>query len=386
MSRRARRSAWGSVHEVSPGHWRVRYWGADAQGRYRRMSETVRGSRVDAERRRSELMVSHSEDAPCPTVGEAWASWHLPTMERRVEGGDLSQRSLTHALSAWSRHAGPRWADVPCDAVRPLDVQQWLDRIPRSAALAAMSVLRPTLDHAVRYGVTATNPFRERYLMPSSSTVAAADKSVWSLAELGTIWRDVAWGQWWEAAFLLLAFGGLRVGEALGVSSSDCEPICGLCAAHVVRQVPNRGNVPSERLKTPQSVRVAPVPGRAGARLLSIASEAASDGRGGWLSGDGLGGPSSQARLNRAWSLALDAAGMERHPLRNLRNSFETNARWGLGLPPWLLEPMIGHAGRGVTGAYYDRPSGDMLARAMADAYAERPYDAEWEWASIDTS
>lgn len=375
------RSAWGSMTEVESGVWRLRYWGTDQDGRYRRMSRTVRGSRRDAERVRSELMLAHSEDAPCPTVGEAWEQWQLPTMRRRVEDGDLSERSLAQALSSWRRHAAPRWADAPCDGVRPLEVQQWLDAIPRGAAVAAMGVLRPTVDHAVRYGVAKTNPFRERYLMPSSSTVEQRDKSVWTLAELGTVWRDVAFGQWWEAAFLLLAFGGLRVGEALGVLSGDCEPICGLCAVHVARQVPNRGTVPSERLKTAQSVRVAPVPGRAGARLLSIAADAERDGREGWLSGDGLGSPSPQTRLNRAWSQAMEGSGMERHPMRNLRNSFETNARWSLGLPPWLLEPMIGHAGQGVTGAYYDRPSGEMLARAMADAYAGRPYDAGWDWA-----
>ena len=79
---------------------------------------------------------------------------------------------------------------------------------------------------------------------------------------------------------------------------------------------------------------------------------------------------------------ALGAAGMDAHPMRNLRNSFETNARWALGLPPWLLEPMLGHAGQGVTGAYYDRPSDEMLCSAMADAHAERPYDAGWTWAT----
>lgn len=68
---RKRRSAWGSLTEVSPGVWRIRYWGKDpATGAYRRRSSTVRGSRVDAERRRAELMVEHSGDAPCPTVGE----------------------------------------------------------------------------------------------------------------------------------------------------------------------------------------------------------------------------------------------------------------------------------------------------------------------------
>jgi hypothetical protein len=67
--------------------------------------------------------------------------------------------------------------------------------------------------------------------------------------------------------------------------------------------------------------------------------------------------------------------------MRNLRNSFETNTRWELSVPPWILEPIMGHAGKGVTGQYYDRPSAEMLARAMDDAYLAKPYDNAWTWA-----
>ena len=82
-----------------------------------------------------------------------------------------------------------------------------------------------------------------------------------------------------------------------------------------------------------------------------------------------------------AWKAACDNVdeGM-RHPFRNLRNSYETNMRWSMGIPPWLLEPMIGHAGKGVTGMFYDRPSGDMFASAVAEAYAKNPFDEGWDW------
>ena len=41
--------------------------------------------------------------------------------------------------------------------------------------------------------------------------------------QLGVLWRDIALGQWWEAAFLLTAFGGCRVGESLGIRSEDAS-------------------------------------------------------------------------------------------------------------------------------------------------------------------
>lgn len=388
MARRRRRDAWASIAEIRAGEvYRIRYWAEGPDG-YRRRSRTVRGTRRDAERARAELMLAHGDDAPCPTVGEAWARWALPAYERRVEAGDMAAQSLAQFRSSWARHVAPRWADVPCDAVRPLAVQQWLDGMGRGPATRALEVLRPTLDYAVRYGCVQTNPFRERYVMPSRATMEAHDKAVWTLDELGGLWRDAALGAWWEAAFLLSAFAGLRVGEALAVRADDLGAVerDGLRAVTVTvaRQMPNHGKVASDRLKTPQSARTVCVPGRAGARLESIAAASLSDGRDGWLSGDGLGSPNNQVRFNRAWARALSDAGLERHPLRNLRNSFQTNARWVLGVPPWILEPIMGHVGGGVTGQYYDRPSGDMLALAIAEAHAARPYDSGWDWARWD--
>jgi integrase len=176
--------------------------------------------------------------------------------------------------------------------------------------------------------------------------------------------------------FLLCGFGGLRVGEALGVRSEDVgEAIVGgvrLAVVSVSRQVSQEG--PTDSLKTPQSRRAVPVPGRAGARLLELA--AACDG---WLAGDGLGGPSTRARLSKAWRVAELPDGM-RHPLRNLRNSWQTNMRWVMRVPPYFIEALMGHAVAGVTGTYYDRPDASMLARVVAEAYAERPYDAGWDW------
>ena len=374
MPRKKRRAAWASIAEVRAGEcYRIRYWSTGPDG-YKRRSKTIRGSRKDAERARAELMLAHSEDAPCPTVGEVWERYALPAYERREKDGDMSAYTLRQYRSGWSRHASPRWADVPCDAVRPLAVQQWLDGLSYNGALQAMNVLRPTVDYAVRYGVVDANPFRERYLMPSKSGKATMDRGVWALDELGEVWRAVH-GEWFEAAFLLAAFGGCRVGESLGVRSDDVTitDVGGVPVALVAieRQVPSVGEVRTT-LKNAQSHRTIAVPGRAGLRLAELARE-----RDGWLTGDGLGGPTTQRRLMLAWK----SAGMA-HPFRNLRNSYETNARWSLRLPPWIVEPLLGHAGQGVTAQYYDRPSAEMFAEMVADAYRARPYDAAWEWAN----
>lgn len=373
MSRRNRRAQWGSVSydpKRQVGH--IRFWASLDERGYRRHCVTVRGTRQDVENKRAELMLAHSEDAPCPTVGEAWERWHLPSMEGRVEGGDLSQKSLDQYKSAWRRHVEPRWGGVSCDAVRPLEVQQWIGGMGRSEAIGSLDVLRPLMDYAVRYGVIATNPFREKYIMPASKTVRRKDKGIWTLEELGEAWHDSAYGEWWEAAFLLAAFGGLRVGESLATRVEDVSVVGDVCLVEVRRQVLNSGSV-SDALKNQQSRRVVAIPGRAGARLLGLAGIAV----GGWLTGDGLGGHSTQRRFNKAWRLAEMA-----HPCHNLRNSWQTNMRWSLKVQPYYIEAMMGHLSADVSGRFYDRPTPEMLAQVMAEAYAANRYDSGWNWAS----
>lgn len=376
-SRRKRRDAWASISEIRPGEvYRIRYWAEGPDG-YRRRSRTIRGTRMDAERARSELMLAHSEDAPCPTVGEVYARWFLPAQRLQVTAGTVRQYE-----SAWRLHIAPTWEDVPCDAVRPLEVQQWLSGMGRSAALASMKVLRPALDYAVRYGLVPSNPFRERYLMPSAATVRSLDEGAWDEGELGLAWRDLM-GEWFEGAFLMMAFGGCRVGESLGVMCSEVElrEVGGLPFAlvRVARQVDKDGH-PTDALKTEQSRRTAIVPGRAGARVAWLAAHA----DGPWLTGNGLGGCASQQTLRSSWKRWCRSTGRDPFAMRALRASWQTMARWRWGLPPWVSERLMGHVGDTVTARHYDRPEADAMLEVVARSYAERPFDAGWDWAVWD--
>ena len=374
MPRRAMRSDWGSVQEIDRGRrYRLRYWAETPDG-YKRCSETVRATRRDAYDRLAQIRLEHSQDAPCPTVGEVWERWYRPQLQRMVDAGDRSAGTLYVYDSAWRTCAGPRWAGVPCDQIRPLDVQQWLDGLSASAAEGAMRILRPALDVAVRYGATDVNAFREKYLMPSRSTTTRQDDGIWTLAQLGETWARIH-GAWYEAAFVLAGFGGLRVGESLGVRAEDVTDATRdgvpVALVRVARQVAASGEV-TERLKNHQSARTVPVVGRAGLWIIDHARNGGDDG--GWMTGNGIGGPTIQRTLRKAW--ARDGG---EHPFRNLRNSWQTWMRWELRVPPYLIEPMMGHAGHDVTSIHYDRPIAEEFADVMASAYKERPFDLSWD-------
>lgn len=372
--RKQKRSAWGSLTQIDESTWRLRYWGKGADGTYRRRSKTIRGNRLEAEKVRSELMLEHSDDAPCPTVGQAWERWCVPDMRQRVASGELAQHSLKLYESSWRNHVAPTWSDTPLDAVRPLRIQQWISGLGASQARYATLTLSKVMEYAVRYECVSHNPMKEKYLMPSKTSIQRADSGVWTLNELGDVWKR-AYGSWLEPAFILAAFGSCRVGESLGPLAGEVElhDVDGIPVAlvSIARQMGNDGKV-TEGLKTKNSKRVVCVPGKAALRLADIASSMPPD----WyLTHDGMGNPQPQHRLVRSWR----DMGME-HPFRNLRNSWQTNCRWELGMPPWMLEPMMGHAGRDVTGRHYDRPQADVFAETVAHAYAERPFDAHWEF------
>lgn len=365
MPRKKRRAAWGSIAQIDSSTYRIRYWAKGIDGIYRRRSRTIRGTRLDAERVRSELMLAHSDDAPCPTVGEVWDSYALPDLERRVASGDVAASTLKQYRYAWGRHVDGQWSHVQCDAVRALAVQQWLYGLPLNAARSGLGLLRLVLDYAVRYELCAHNVARERYLMPSPSTTEQRDRGVWTLDQLGEVWRIVH-GRWMEGAFILCAFGGLRVSEALAVQTDavTLTDVGGVPVAlvRVERQMGDHGV--TESLKTPQSRRTVAIPGLAATRLATIAAESV-----GYISGDGLGGPSTRFRLRKAWD-ALPL-GELRHPFRNLRNSWQTNARWSLRIPPYYIEVLMGHAGKDVTSRYYDRPSQEQLSEIVANAWLD---------------
>ena len=334
----------------------------------------MRGTRKDAERVRSELMLAHGDDAPCPTVGVVWRDHALPDLERRVADGDLAPDTLVQYRRWWARHVEPTWGATPCDAIRPLAVQQWLYSLTRSQAANAMLVLAKAMDYAVRYGWAPTNPMREHYVMPGRSTVAERDHGTWTLAELEGVWRRL-WGTWMEPAFLLSAFGSARVGESLGVLAGEVErrEAGGVPVALVPirRQVDHHGSGVSERTKTAESARWLVIVGRAASRLCDLAEATPAD----WpLTNDGMGGIVQQERYTANWR----RMGME-HPYRNLRNSWQTWMRWELGVEPHHIEVLMGHKVRGTTGQHYDRPQAEQLASVVADAYRARPYDAGWE-------
>lgn len=374
-NRSRRRDSWGSItYDAKKRVGYIRYWASTDERGYRRHCKTVHGTRHEVEEERARLLIEFGKDRPTPSVRYVWETWCMPDMERLVEDGDMAPLTLRQHEKSWRIYIAPRWADTALDQVRPLQIQQWILTMGASPAGAAISTMSRIMDYAVRYELIPHNPMREKYMMPSKSTISRADKGVWKLQELSGVWERVH-GLWWEPAFILAAFAGCRLGESLAPLAGDVETedVDGVLVAYVpiTGQLASTGNK-VVKTKTPQSVRTVILVGRAAERIAEIASSMPPE----WpLSNNGFGERYPQARLKDTWR-KMD---ME-HPYRNLRNGWQTYMRWDLQVSPNYIEPMMGHKLAGITGAHYDRPDRNQFAKVVADAYRQNPYDEGWNW------
>lgn len=375
--RRRQRSSFGSVTKLDRDTWRLRWWADTPEGR-RRVSETVHGTRRQAEDRLAEIRCEvGSEQGGSVTVGKAWELWYAPDCAQRLEEGSLAPGTWRNAEAHWSRNIAPRWAHVPCTQVRPLDVQEWLLTMSWSNARLSKIVLGQVMAMAAMYGACESNPLLLKYRLPKNTSGQAV---VLTLDQLRCAWSAVH-GSVIEAPYLLAAFGSARVGESLGVMASEVElreafgvPVA---VAQIVRQVEYDGTV-VDRLKNQQSRRHVVLPGRVGLRLAELASTAVAEGLA-WLADDGTGAPVSQRRVATLWAKALKSAGMERVPFKNLRNSWATFTHWQLGIDPLMVDKMMGHSTGSVLAKHYDRPDVDLFVETVAKAYAEHPYADTWD-------
>ena len=367
MPRKQRRRSWGSITEAARGKYVLRWVENTPDGR-KRKSRTFYGTYKEADAELARIRVRVGDDAPVPTVGDAYRIWWWPSVLERLESGEVKKNTVENYRRAWENDCAPRWGRVPLDSVRPRDVQAWLSSMNRGAALAALTVLRQVADCAVRFEVVPANKFRIDYTVPSArSTVRSAD--VYDLARARAMLATVR-GARIEAAYILACFGSCRTGESLGVRCDEVEfaEFDGVPVAFVPisRRMERQGASPVESLKNEQSVRTLCIPGEYAERLRDILRERAEAGSE-WLADRGDGTPLNVAALNYEWRRV--AAG-DYVPFANLRASWRTFAQAEWGVDYDVLEVLMGHALPGVTGRHYLRMSRDQLAEQFTRSYA----------------
>ena len=213
---KSRSSGFGHVDKLPSGRWRARYTGPDG----RRRTSTFR-TKTDA---RAWLATAQAD-----VVRQAWRA---PEAGRRTLGSyaaaylarnDLRESRRALYAGLWRHHLEATWSTVAVADVTPQAVRLWQERASTKTKPTALAqsyrLLRSLLSVAVADDVIAANPCRLRSAgipKPARSSRSLTVKEVQALAR--------AVPARYEALVLVLAFGGLRFGEATALRRLDVSP------------------------------------------------------------------------------------------------------------------------------------------------------------------
>ncbi len=207
------RTAFGNVDQLPSGRWRARYVGGDGKRR--------------------------SSTFPTKTDARAWLAtaqadlvrkqWKAPEAGRRTVGAYAQDylartdlRESTRALyeGVWRLHLAQTWDDVAVADVSPQRVRQWHEGASRStrptALVQAYRLLRAVLNVAVADEVLAVNPCRVK---AAGIAKAARPSRALTVQEVDALAKAVP--ARYSILVLVLAYGGLRFGEATALRRCD---------------------------------------------------------------------------------------------------------------------------------------------------------------------
>lgn len=371
MPRKKQRRAWGSITEIKRGKKYVLRWPENTPEGRKRKTRTVHGTYREACFALDMIHAEKREDRAVPTLGDIYERWYLPQMDRRLAEGEIKKNTHYGHVKMWRKNVGPRWANVPVDSVKPLDVQTWLDSMTWANAESALGLAKQVMDIAVMYEMAPANKFRGKFRLPAKTS--GHSKGVYDNEESDEILHKLK-GQLLEAAYIVMRYGGARTGEALGVRVDEIKFAAqgGLEFAiiPIVRRM-DKGKEPVDDLKTAESRRATVPPPPYSSRLREICAGLEAEGIS-WIANNGDGMPMDIGRANYLWRAACDkAAGRKLIPMRNLRTSWRTSAELEWHIDTRLLELMMGHKLEGTTGKHYMRPGDEMVAETFMQEFAK---------------
>lgn len=196
--------------------WRVR-WRQQGRNRARTFSTRRDAADFDAEVRRQRRAGSLAAlDAGAETLGgyvtDTWASTHAAT---------LAPKTRLHYASLYDHHLRPHLASIPLRDISPETISRWqADRLAAGAGPVAvrhsMDLLGSVLEHAFVAGRIAENPVRR-----VKKARRPRREEVRPLSPRTVEAMRAALGQRDATLVSVLAYAGLRPGEALGLRWGD---------------------------------------------------------------------------------------------------------------------------------------------------------------------
>lgn len=305
---------------------------------------------------------------------ERWISTTLDVSDRKETTKEA------YASLARNHIVGGVLGDRPLDRLKATDVERLIkslrDRgLSDSTVRQTYTVLRAVLDTAVRDGLVARN-VAATIKRPK---VEAREARYLSRTEIRQLFQ-AAQGYRNSSLITLLAFTGLRRGEALALKWEDVDLKAGTLRVRGTLARINRGLVVTEP-KTNRSKRSVSLGPAVVEDLRAHRQEQAEEQlrAGPAWQGEGyvftneVGGPVDPRNALRSLSAAAKRAGLEDVNLHTLRHSAATAMLTG-GVPLPAVSKMLGHSSIAITGDVYahvtpevERGAAETLSRAFAE-------------------
>ena len=365
----------GSIRQVRPGVHRItvdvtktsaeRYAfnAFEALTARMRQTATVVGSREDAERKLHTMQVAADTAKPTAdwTLGQ-WLDFWLDTYVAELRGGTLKDYTLQV-----KNHIRPALGAVRLVDLQPLDIQRFQNRLA-AGGLGASSVhkVRQVLNGALRQAVN--NGLLDKSPVQGVKTPKREQKktSAPTVERVQQLLADAVDHKYFPV-LRLMAFTGLRVGEALGLEWEHVDLVGQM--VHVEQTVvTNNGATALGPPKSTKGTRAIPLDDETAAVLTAhrARQDAAREQQGAGFRDQGLvfpnahGGPQHTTRILK--TVHQFAPELHTHQLRHFFATQLMEA--GVALPRVSL--LLGHSSVAVTAGFYLHPdeAGDREAIA----------------------
>jgi integrase len=231
----------GSIRKLPSGRWQARYTdrttgaSVSAPGTFRTKSDAsawLAARRADIDRG----LVTN--DAAARLKLSAYWDDYLPAIKVRLRPSTVRDYSYS-----WSKWIEPRFGSVAVAKILPRDIDRWLAHLQAEGlsgpkVRGAFGVLSRLLERAVRDGAIPVNPASRR--SDPLPRVKRVDRPVLTVAEVESLASHFQ-DEDDQVLIRLLAYGGLRIGEALALQRQDVDLARGM--VHVQRSISDAGGV-----------------------------------------------------------------------------------------------------------------------------------------------
>lgn len=217
------RRQWGSVRRFRSGRWTASYLDPDTNQRASAPETFPTKAAADRWLARKRVDIDRGaavdERAGAVPLREWWPGYAATIMR-------LKRSTVASYETAWRLRIEPAFGAMPVRRIKPSHVDAWVARmssegVSASKVIEAVGVLRRVLDRAVRDQVISANPCSARAApLPRRPQMHRPVLSPAEVERLATAMKRA------DDALLvrLLAYGGLRIGEAFALRWDDVGP------------------------------------------------------------------------------------------------------------------------------------------------------------------